>query len=192
MKGRRQRPVGKRIRHEQDIRRERIMWAKRIGYLLFALFIMGVIFFFSSQPAAVSQGLSDGLLERMISLFEGILPEFMIAFLNGYIRKIAHFVIYGLLGVALALCAGSFIYVEGPAQPEYAGIWELAAYRRSFRLSYFWLPLAIGVIYAISDEIHQLFVFGRSGEVRDVILDSCGVAVGIILVLVIGQKKRHQ
>ena len=43
------------------------------------------------------------------------------------------------------------------------------------------LPWAIGTIYAVSDEVHQLFVEGRSCEVRDMLLDSAGVAAGVLL-----------
>ena len=40
-------------------------------------------------------------------------------------------------------------------------------------------------LYAATDEIHQLFVPGRSGEIRDVCLDSLGVITGIIILLII-------
>ena len=37
----------------------------------------------------------------------------------------------------------------------------------------------------MTDEIHQLFVPGRSGEIRDVCIDSLGVITGIIIFLII-------
>ena len=40
---------------------------------------------------------------------------------------------------------------------------------------------AAGVLYAASDEVHQLFVPGRVGSPIDVAIDSAGVAVGILL-----------
>ena len=45
------------------------------------------------------------------------------------------------------------------------------------------LAFLICVIYAISDEIHQLFVPGRAGQVRDVLIDSAGSLLGIIIVM---------
>ena len=53
------------------------------------------------------------------------------------------------------------------------------------------------MIYAISDEIHQLFVPGRAGQVRDVLIDSAGSFLGIILVmafvkLLIKFNKKHK
>jgi len=38
-----------------------------------------------------------------------------------------------------------------------------------------------GLLYAISDEVHQLFVPGRAGSPIDVAIDSLGVAVGVLL-----------
>ena len=35
------------------------------------------------------------------------------------------------------------------------------------------------VLYASTDEIHQLFVPGRSGMVRDVFIDSIGGIIGV-------------
>jgi VanZ family protein len=41
--------------------------------------------------------------------------------------------------------------------------------------------LAAGVAYAISDEMHQHFVPGRVGSPLDVVIDSVGVALGVLL-----------
>lgn len=35
------------------------------------------------------------------------------------------------------------------------------------------------IAYALTDEIHQLSVHGRSGNARDILIDSAGVAIGI-------------
>jgi VanZ family protein len=39
----------------------------------------------------------------------------------------------------------------------------------------------LGVAYAASDELHQHFVSGRVGAPLDVVIDSVGVAVGIVI-----------
>ena len=41
--------------------------------------------------------------------------------------------------------------------------------------------LAAGVAYAASDELHQHFVEGRVGAPLDILIDSVGVAIGIVL-----------
>ncbi len=38
------------------------------------------------------------------------------------------------------------------------------------------------LIYAFSDEFHQLFVFGRQAAIADVIIDALGVAAALLLV----------
>ena len=41
--------------------------------------------------------------------------------------------------------------------------------------------LGLGVAYAASDELHQHFVEGRVGSPLDVLIDSVGVAIGVLL-----------
>lgn len=40
------------------------------------------------------------------------------------------------------------------------------------------LSIAVGIAYAVSDEIHQMFVPGRSAELADLVADSAGVILG--------------
>ena len=47
------------------------------------------------------------------------------------------------------------------------------------------IAFLIGFLYAISDEIHQMFSSGRSARVFDVCIDSCGVAFGIFLTFLV-------
>lgn len=50
---------------------------------------------------------------------------------------------------------------------------------------YYWLTLLIAlvlsIVFAITDEYHQTFVAGRTGQIMDVIIDSIGAIVGLIL-----------
>ena len=43
------------------------------------------------------------------------------------------------------------------------------------------VALALGTLYAVSDELHQVFVPGRLGSPLDVAIDTVGVAVGVLL-----------
>jgi VanZ family protein len=43
-----------------------------------------------------------------------------------------------------------------------------------------WPAFAIGVLYAVSDEVHQSFVAGRQGSPLDVAIDAVGVAVAVL------------
>ena len=66
------------------------------------------------------------------------------------LRKIAHAAEYAVLGALLFRALGR----------------ELTA-------------LAIGIAYAVTDEVHQAFVPGRQGAVLDVLVDAVGVLVGV-------------
>ena len=70
------------------------------------------------------------------------------------LRKGAHIAEYAVLGVLLMRALGS-------ALPAFA----------------------VGVAYAITDEIHQHFVSGRHSSPFDVAFDACGVALGLLLLL---------
>jgi len=59
------------------------------------------------------------------------------------------------------------------------------AFKGSFSLPYFYLIIFtfnLAFLYAVSDEIHQLFVFGRSGNPGDVMIDTLGI-IGFFLFL---------
>lgn len=47
------------------------------------------------------------------------------------------------------------------------------------------ISLIVGIIYATSDEIHQIFIPGRGPLFTDVILDTMGVFLGILLIVLI-------
>jgi len=40
------------------------------------------------------------------------------------------------------------------------------------------------LLYACSDEFHQLFVIGREGSIKDVILDTSGGMMGMLIVYI--------
>ncbi len=128
---------------------------------------MTLIFYLSHQPATESNKLSAGITEVIIQTIEKVAPnvEFDVRSLNHIIRKNVHFFAYLILGV-LVLNALRTSRVRGS---------------RSIALA-----LGICVLYAISDEVHQLFIPGRSGEVRDVVIDTAGASVGVMVYMVVG------
>jgi len=42
--------------------------------------------------------------------------------------------------------------------------------------------LVIAYLYALSDEIHQTFVSGRSGRLRDTLIDLVGIIIGLFII----------
>ena len=125
---------------------------------------MALIFGFSHQPATVSSGMSSGITETILNAISQISSEASIDTdaLHTFVRKNAHFLVYLILGVLV------FRALRKSSIRRYRG--ALAA-------------LGICLLYAMSDEFHQLFIPGRSGELRDVLIDSTGAFVGIGLAL---------
>ena len=44
------------------------------------------------------------------------------------------------------------------------------------------VSVCIVILYASTDELHQLFVPGRSGQVKDVLIDGCGAVIGALII----------
>ncbi len=123
-------------------------------HLISTILIMLFIFLQSAMPAAVSDLESGFIVSRLAEWLQA--DEDLVSFV---VRKSAHFTEFLILGVSLFLTV-----------------------RDLRKRASFWIPWAIGAVYAVSDEIHQYFVPGRSCEVRDMIIDACGVAAGVAIV----------
>lgn len=44
------------------------------------------------------------------------------------------------------------------------------------------IAISVSVLYAATDEFHQLFVPARSGQVKDVLIDGCGAVIGTLII----------
>jgi VanZ family protein len=62
----------------------------------------------------------------------------------------------------------------------HAGEYALLAALLLRAIGGFWPALVVAAAYAVSDEIHQHFVRGRVGAVRDVAFDAVGAVAGLI------------
>ena len=93
------------------------------------------------------------------------------------VRKGAHFTEYTILGGFLVPAVKEWMAADTTPVP--VSMERIAA----------WLA---GTLYAVTDEIHQFFVPGRSCELRDIVIDSCGVLAGVLVVsLAIWSKNRR-
>ena len=138
-------------------------------FLILVLFWMGVIFKFSSANGEKSTGTSRSSLEKIITLFnknidKDKLAEIVIKY-DVVLRKCTHFSGYLVGGVLLYFM---YFYLNKLINN---GLVYIKVY-----------SVITGSLYAISDELHQYFVPGRSGEIKDVLLDSSGVITGVFLV----------
>ena len=92
-----------------------------------------------------------------------------------YIRKAAHFSEYALLGIIAFL--NSTLYFKKTK-------------------TRFFTTLPFCLLYAATDEMHQLFTDGRCGSPVDVMIDFSGAVTGtififIVLTVVNAVKKKH-
>ena len=147
--------------------------AMAISYLMTILW-MGFIFHLSAQVAAVSNDLSTGITEVIVEAIERVVPQTELSAqdLNHFVRKYAHFFSYLVLGLLMVNSLTlSLQYARKRHIRHWIALWP------HWRI---WL-VAFGfcVLYAVSDEIHQLFVPGRGCQVSDMLIDSSGSALGI-------------
>ena len=140
---------------------------KRIILYALVAFWCVVIFEFSSQSADESSRTSGGIIEAFCNFivpsfksFSGTERAEFIESLQFYVRKSAHFTAYGILG--------------------FLSFFALFDFKAKLR---FLLTVGFSFIYACSDEIHQIFVDGRSCEVRDVFIDLAGATLGGLIAL---------
>jgi VanZ family protein len=54
------------------------------------------------------------------------------------------------------------------------------------------LVLGISELYALSDEIHQLFVPGRTFQLMDLALDLLGGVIGLMVFAILRKKSQHR
>lgn len=132
---------------------------------------MGVIFFFSAQSGGESAVLSTRVAELFAQVFPGHDPHL----LGLLVRKGAHVTEYAILG---SLLAWAWQVRPAPGSP------------RSMPISPALIgPVLVGVAYAASDELHQLLVPGRAGQFTDVLIDTVGVVLGVLLVAALRRRR---
>lgn len=137
--------------------------------LILVILWMFIIFMFSHQKADDSSKLSDGLILKTVRIIEKITDknysdeEILEKFVKP-VRKMAHFTIYLILGVLV------YLYIKETNINKV-----------------FIISLLICILYALSDEIHQLFILGRSGRIFDVFVDSLGSLTGIFMIKKVGR-----
>lgn len=141
---------------------------------ILALVWMCVIFAFSAQTKEESSAVSESLSYRMVSstghFFHWNLDEEQMREIANtieyFVRKGAHMTEFAILSILL------FVWL---------GLWEMALFRRSAA------AFLTTAVYAASDEFHQLFVAGRSGRISDVLIDSSGALLGVIVFILLGR-----
>ena len=136
---------------------------KRTIKAVLLLLWMGLIFYLSAQPAADSSATSGSIalfLYRLFRLlgFRGVSETVFVEIYMRPIRKIAHLIEFMILGILVVI--------------------NIHEYKKK---SYMPWALLLAGAYAVSDELHQLFVANRSCQITDMLIDCLGAYIGIFL-----------
>ena len=139
---------------------------KKIILLIITILWMIVIFILSNQDASKSADYSDSLIKSTIvniyKLFNNNPTEEKIEEIvetwDLPVRKLAHLTEYFILGVLMFLTLNSY------------------------NIKIIYIVILLCFLYAVFDEIHQLFVIGRDGNIIDVLIDTLGSTLGVFLV----------
>jgi VanZ family protein len=138
---------------------------RRQRWALAFLWMTG-IFFLSAQSGNDSGLLSNSLFKP---LFEVLIPLGIPAdIISLVIRKSAHYIVYLILGILVFRAVDTY---------------EIQLSQKVY------LSVMFCVGYAISDEIHQIFVPGRAGTLLDVFIDSMGSTTSIAFFTLRGKKE---
>lgn len=121
-----------------------------IVFWILVVACMVAIFYFSSQTASESAYQSSIILDFLNRIFGEGFTDFVV-------RKIAHFLEFTGLCV---LFNSALFFTKGKRQVI--------------------LSIILTSLYAITDEVHQIFVEGRSCEFRDWCIDTLGGITGAI------------
>ena len=147
----------------------------RIIFFVLTVATFITIFIFSNQNGEESGETSRGFTKMIIETFpitknldEGKKVE-LIENAQTVVRKLAHFSIYTVLGINLM----GFINT----------------YDKLKLKDKILITILVGIIYAISDEFHQMFLGGRTPAIGDVCIDSFGVLFGLLVYSVFSKLK---
>jgi len=126
--------------------------------IILILIIMWVLmtFSFSNQNGTESSSLSREIARKFTT------NEEQINIIEPYIRKIAHLSEYAIGGILFLLMFMTY---------------KLSDTKKII------FSISVGMEYAAIDEIHQLFIDGRSGKISDVFIDTIGVAMGVCVLM---------
>ena len=155
---------------------------------------MIMIFLFSAAPAEESSA-ESGIIVRMVlhilenvrgKAFTGEEFTYWAEVIHTPIRKLAHMTEYALL--AWAFFVPTVMWGRKQLLPVSVGADGMPGnVRMNGKLLKKWYfgSLLAAVCYAVTDEIHQLFVEGRSGSAVDVLIDGAGAALGMLFFLLL-------
>ena len=142
----------------------------QIILLILICCVFYIIFNFSNQQAEESEGLSRNITSDIVNIFydtkqlEQSQVQEIVATTDRIVRKLAHFSLYTITGMILMLLLNT---------------------TNLKKKNKIYISLILGILYAISDEMHQIFVPGRTPLITDVLIDTLGIIFGISIIIIV-------
>lgn len=132
------------------------------------IIIMIIIFVHSSMDGDMSTLESDTLIRILgIPLTDTVVVV---------VRKCAHLTEYAVLGASMYLVTEDW---QQAGTDRTDRTQEIKS--RSLRYGPIWKAWLAASLYAVTDEIHQHFVPGRSAALVDILIDSIGCLLGVVI-----------
>ena len=143
-------------------------WTLTLGWIV-------ILFYLSSESGVASTQRSTSAVNFIELIFgEGVVTELVV-------RKVAHVLEYSIL-TCLSFAAVRYTnkisqiksYAESPVKLI-----------KSDNEMYIAFSMWMSLLTAVVDEYHQLFVDGRDGSIKDVLIDAIGVIIVLIIIRVV-------
>lgn len=138
---------------------------RKIIKIILVICCLFTIFMFSNDNGIASSKKSDTVIISSIKLFTNkkLNNKIKKKYINKYVflvRKIAHFIIYLILGLLVISLLEEYMILD----------------KRVLLLTIIFV-----LLYAFSDELHQYFIPGREARISDVLLDTFGGGIGELI-----------
>ncbi|MEG0823004.1 MAG: VanZ family protein [Erysipelotrichaceae bacterium] len=144
---------------------------RKLKYVLLIV-VQAFIWLNSMQNGTASSSLSSGLVNELLAVFSNIIPfNVSLEVLHIFVRKLAHFSEYALLGILI------FIVIK--------------LYTNNLAILTFG-SISYSFIVACIDELIQTQVPGRSGCFTDVMIDVSGATIFILISVIVVLEKRRK
>lgn len=137
--------------------------------LIFLIIWMIIIFLFSNNNGLKSSKKSDKLIEHtVVKIYHNFNNKTdkkkIISKYTFIVRKLAHFTLYFILGIL------SYLYLK------------------DYNINFIYISILFCFLFSLSDEIHQLFISGRSFKLLDIFIDTTSSIMSIFLINLLSKK----
>ena len=146
---------------------------------------------FSASGDAKSYQHSTALFEPLLHWLFPQMSQAHVELIHHLFRKTGHLTEYALLALLLWRAIHHSQNNNCAPKPDKGGPVAPKRSEGGWRWDEAGLSLAIVFLYAGSDELHQVFVALRTALVSDVIIDTTGGALGLLLLWAIGKILKH-